>query len=924
MSAQAIDLSSHGMEEPHIRLHRTQSMSREPSSQNKKTNPTGSVTVSSPSARNSSSHERDAPATRLMHQRFVFTDPVAFRYLEEDPSTTVLARRERLDGYELYLVEQWACSRVHPTFVITAFTGDPSHSVLASVLSVPTDEETWSPRLRVYFTAVSQFHARPKETQLGMLMVTNLSSFPSALTVIPVPRGDVKEHREDFIVNENLKRLGCSGRAGLSVASPTGATQAKFYQLYRTSDRIPLYSAVIELVQLCQVALMMFGKLGAEYADGLLCDVTERAINDWWTQLGTDFYNVEPSDGILGPTTVAALLGMLIGARNRLNAYGAPVAKDAFDIACLKRGVAYFQKSQKLTRTRRLDRPTHGRLCKVTSKAASGEGWTVPKAVKSTVAELGGKGGEMVMGMVGAREKPGIVEIETMDIDRFVQLISGERAKWLWHGKPRKSLTNDATVAGEASLVFGKDDNGGYVWAGKRRDSFRMEGGVDKARRRSEETEKPGLLSPESTWGSEVSGERDQHSRKTVLKSVTGKMTDARSGFGRIKDAVGIPGLRGHHHKHSKDEGPGLDLASNLLALSNKDQSETALLSAPAGPPTGPPAAILEEGQKSAGAEAATNPFQAPMDEPKTEKSAEPQSRAVSRTKLPPHLRSTSSSSLPIPKSGPASPMLGPSNGGEVGDDSAEASDAVAPISPMMKPLLKDLYADTNRAADGTSPLLRRTQSASHFIATQSETRHDAWWPRRVSFSAVEEAVLLSDGLEGSSTEAGNHVPRLSDSLRLERSKAIQAQRMREKMAIMEEQECRWVQREFEGVESLDMQANRDLEELHAIYHQRFDDYQTLRGESNALLTEERSHLTERMREVEMLGAKLEYELNTLVSKVEDVEDGVNDLERQVLDVEEKARQLEAGERVPESWMAWGLRVVVGVKQKGDGRRSAQ
>jgi hypothetical protein len=55
--------------------------------------------------------------------------------------------------------------------------------------------------------------------------------------------------------------------------------------------------------------------------------VTERAINDWWTELGTDFYNIEPSDGILGPTTVAALLGMLMGARNRLNAYGAPVAR---------------------------------------------------------------------------------------------------------------------------------------------------------------------------------------------------------------------------------------------------------------------------------------------------------------------------------------------------------------------------------------------------------------------------------------------------------------------------------------------------------------------------------------------------------------------------------------------------------------------
>lgn len=224
----------------------------------------------------------------------------------------MIERRGKLHGYELYLVEQWACSRVHPTFVITTYTGDPNHTVVVGVLGVPADEETWSPRLRVYFKAISLYHARPKETPLGMIMVTNLSSFPSALTVIPVPDGDVRKHREDFIVNEDLKRLGCSGRSGMSLSMPAGATQAKFFQLYKTSDRIPLYGAVIELVKLCQVALMIFGKLEQEYADGCLCDVTEKAINDWWTEIGSEYYNVEPTDGILGPTTVSALLGMLM------------------------------------------------------------------------------------------------------------------------------------------------------------------------------------------------------------------------------------------------------------------------------------------------------------------------------------------------------------------------------------------------------------------------------------------------------------------------------------------------------------------------------------------------------------------------------------------------------------------------------------
>jgi hypothetical protein len=501
------------------------------------------------------------------------------RYLEEDPSTTVLARQSRLEGYELYIVEQWACSRVHPTFVITTFTGDPSHSVLAGVLSVPTDEEAWSDRLRVYFQAVSQFHARRKQTPLGILMVTNLSGFPSALTVIPVPEGEVKKHREDFIVNENLKRLGCSGRAGLTLSLPTGATKAKFYQLYRTSDRISLYRAVIELVKLCQIALTVFSKLSPEYADGLLCDVTERAINDWWTELGTEFYNLEPNDGILGPTTVAALLGLLMGARNRLNAYGAPVAKDAFDLSSLKRGIAYFQKSQKLDMTRRLDRQTLDRLHRVTAKVASGDGWIVRKAVKSTVAELSGKGGEMVMGMVGAREKAGIGDIETVDIEQFIQLVRGDRAKWLWYGKPRKTVQDEplGKFYDDNRLIFGNDDHGGYVWSSTKRDSTADEGSSELGKKRG-----AGAVYIKSASESAGSlgnpADKEQHIRRAMFKSVTGRMNDARSGLGRIKDAVGISGLRGHHHKQSKDDNAGVDVDSNAVEYSSTQGNDVALL----------------------------------------------------------------------------------------------------------------------------------------------------------------------------------------------------------------------------------------------------------------------------------------------------------------------------------------------------------
>ncbi|CAD0046826.1 unnamed protein product [Aureobasidium pullulans] len=448
------------------------------------------------------------------HQRLVLTDPIAFRYLEEDPGVEVVERSQELQGYEIYIVEQWATSRTHPTFVITTFTGDPQHVAQVGILSVPTDESGWSQRLRVYFKALNQYHARRKETPLGILMITNLSGFPSSLTVIPVPDGDLRKHRFDFFVSENLKRMGCSGRVGLTLSAPNSATVAKFHQLYKTSDKNSIFQAVIELVKLCQAALNIFDKLDFEYADGLLCDITEKAANDWWLDIGAEFYNIEPHDGILGPTTVAALLGLLMGARNRLSAVGAPVPKDPFEIEGMKRGISHFQKT------------------------ANAEGWSVPRAVKSTVAELSGKGGEMLAEAVGRRDKAGIADVETSYIDRFEQLVYGQRCKWLWLGKPLKNQSVDM----KDWKPEGYEKGFGGIERKHTSESITTHRAV------SDDVMSPTL--PSSREG-EGSIKEEHHLHRSVTKRATGLFNDGRRGFGKFKDAV-----RGHHPKGSKDESP--------------------------------------------------------------------------------------------------------------------------------------------------------------------------------------------------------------------------------------------------------------------------------------------------------------------------------------------------------------------------------
>ena len=833
------------------------------------------------------------------HQRLVFTDPAAFRYLEEDPSTMVLERRRRLKGYELYIVEQWACSRIHPTFVITTYTGLEQNSVIVGVLSVPTNEDAWSPRLRVYLKAITKYHARKRETPLGTLMVTNLSGFPSALTVIAVPDGDLKKHREDFIVNENMKRMGCSGRAGLNLSPPIGATQAKFMQLYHTSDRIPLYNAVIELVKLCQGALLLFGKLAPEYADGLLCDVTEQAINDWWTEVGTEYFNIDPSDGILGPTTVAALLGILMGARNRLNAAGAPVAKDVFDIVNTKRGIAHFQRSQKMERTRRFDRQTLEKLHRVTAKAASGKGWTVPRAVKSTAAELSGKGGELVHG----RERAGIAEIETLDIETFVQMGSGERFKWLWYGKPRKNNESDvfSSLGGDEGMILNDNEQDG----GKKRDS------VD------DDTSLRHVLSDRiylsSSLGSHTSidhPEKDQGLRKAVFKNVTGKATDARSGLGRIRDAVGMKGLRGHYHKYSKDVDDG---------DSFKEKPRTS---------------IEEPMQPELKGQASANPIAQPDSGEQSLVGSQQSSRRGSgfgEEKTHPEItgskddfkdviysgefdKSASSLESPFVNHGPtdrsdyvsamenASGVRSRTEGREPFDDSRKGSltlEDTAAIKKMQE--FKGQYHPT--------PLLRTTRSLPK-LSANTPKYWDRRWPRQLSFTAMVD--VLAAGVASGMNEQDTITARESayTALSFEKSLAVQGRVMGQRLEDCEKQVASWVEQKVDQIQIYEQQAASDQARLDLIHHQKFDDYNVLHDGSDDLLSEERSNLTEAVKDLENLGAKLEYEISTLESKVEEVENGVADFERQVLQIEARAEELDEPGEAKISWAGWFLRMV--------------
>ncbi|CAZ81291.1 unnamed protein product [Tuber melanosporum] len=822
------------------------------------------------------------PADR---QLFVLCDPVAFRYLEEETCTTVVHRHRTLPGHEVYFVEQWACSRIHPTFVISTYTGDPNHVITIGVLNIPRDEAQWSPRLRVYFRAVTKFHARPKETPYGKLMVTNLSTFPSALTVIPVPDGDARLHREDFIVNEDLKRMGCSGRSALSLSMPADASQTKFHQLYRTSDKIPLYTSVMELVRLCQIALTLFEKLKPEYADGLLCDITERGIYDWWTEFGTEFYNIEPSDGTLGPTTVAALLGMVLGARNRLSSFGAPVPKDAFDLPQLKKAIYHFQRQQRIPRTRRLDRETMDKLQKAAMKngsgASSGDIFAVPRAIKSTVVDLGGR----AVGSSSAKVEG--TSVETVDIEKFASHLSGERCKYLWRGKPRKSQSatgggvggSAGTQTPPAAVSMSRRNSVGGGSISENEGMIRHSGEftatgyhvVSNPTNSSLGSSGGGSVTSPGLKEKESEGRDVSDLRKTVFKGMSGRMKGMKDVASAGADYVRG---RGHHGRsYAKDFGVYED--------STEHTGTTTPLSG------------LKESERN------EREHKGPSEHPVT-----------SFLKLPFHTDSPAGSTGNINFLSVVSGDGGVATGNhsaaasvyrEVMD--AEGDDDGEEFVDANLPGRQWIDYDEGRILECGR---KRNKSFSEYLKKCHEVRHEEYWPRRLSFSVAEEAVL-DIGL----------LPSLDDDVQDESDLTLDTlsrHALNLQTLLADDRISEWTDRRLTTLENIFAYLDSGAGRLEGDLRRGSEVVNSMGEATRDMIDRQTMDLKAAVREVEALGARLQYELGSVRGQMADVEDAVDGFGRNVEEVEERALGL--GEAIERGWGEWLLAVVFGIRRR--------
>ena len=207
-------------------------------------------------------------------------------------------------------------------------------------------------------------------------------------------------------------------------------------------------------------------------------------------------------------------------------------------------------------------------------------------------------------------------------------------------------------------------------------------------------------------------------------------------------------------------------------------------------------------------------------------------------------------------------------------------------------------------------PTLWRRQSLAELRSWDEPKLQTGRWPRRLSFNIFPDAATAAIDNDWASSVDFDASKDHRKALVRERVLAFQAQLMAADLHRIKDFDSSVVEAKVNEVITLDDQGGRDHDILDSTYREKLEEYNNLRDATDDLLTEERINLTDAVKDIETLGAKLEYELDALQSKVEDMENGIAEYERQVVQLETRAEELD--DEKEESWFRWYLNLLTG------------
>ncbi|KAF9927758.1 hypothetical protein FBU30_002875 [Linnemannia zychae] len=351
-----------------------------------------------------------------------------------------------LEGYQIYLVEQWAIERNREVATAVSFTGDPVHQIHVTAITIE-HPNVHCPRLEKVFNELRIEGAKPKETPYGQLFVTNLSLFTSSLNIVLVPKqGDYDYYQQRFYLNLDLRRMGCSGRSALTSKSPSDAQREKFNQLYKISDSTDFEATVLRLVVLVQNCLYIFGLFNLADVDGLLCNATENGLEQFYlTFLSSTFQKFPTPDNVLDPMVLAGMFSKLCSVRAKLQHLVNNVPKDPFsDPTAFLTAVKTFQIKRPDLNACFLDLKTVEAISAAYNSSFNPQGLKVHKVLKSKIEDFSG------MTAVNT-------EGETTDLEVFVKHINIDSLKQVWRGKTKQKTDVADALANGDWLTGGKE-----------------------------------------------------------------------------------------------------------------------------------------------------------------------------------------------------------------------------------------------------------------------------------------------------------------------------------------------------------------------------------------------------------------------------------------------------------------------------------
>ncbi|KAG7912190.1 hypothetical protein KL906_000394 [Ogataea polymorpha] len=368
----------------------------------------------------------------------------------------------RMVGYEAYIVEQWISQRSNKNTVVT-YTGDSKDSIICRKVQILNDPIKWPRAFRQYITELLESkYSSPTETDQGIIYITNLSQLESSMTLIPLPQGDIHELYTTFVVNYNLKKLGCGTRSALAICMPTKTVEDKFRNLFQIPQEVSLMYAVREIIAVVQTFLYYYDLLDAQFCDGLLCEKTEDAISRWWEmtlQIPGCEEALRPNSCSSLSTSILTILGFTLILKSILETAGnnISVPKDPLDHEKIRIAIIQFQRAQKIkshpgrsyTYSGKFDLETITKLLQFCNSTKSNQTFAkdlhkVRKMVKDTVVDFTSGKTLQTLKISPTNNKKLNKEQEVpaskrlyncQDLEQIIQLSHGKRLNYLWKCK---------------------------------------------------------------------------------------------------------------------------------------------------------------------------------------------------------------------------------------------------------------------------------------------------------------------------------------------------------------------------------------------------------------------------------------------------------------------------------------------------------